>query len=162
MVASHFQIFSIEWDHVQAAFRRNGEVSQGAEAARVVALKAVVTQASSAIPVVPLYGVVLFKVMKEMGLHEGCIEQIDRLFRTVLPGAPALDEAGRLRLDDWELSEPVQAEVTRRWARIATETLPDLADLAGFRADFLKIFGFGLAGVDYAAESDPQVVPAVG
>ncbi len=134
----------------------------GSNAARVVSLKAVVTQASSAIPVVPLYGVVLFKVMKEMGLHEGCIEQIDRLFRTVLPGAPALDEAGRLRLDDWELSEPVQAEVTRRWAEIATETLPELADLAGFRADFLKIFGFGLAGVDYAAEADPQVVPTVG
>jgi enoyl-[acyl-carrier protein] reductase/trans-2-enoyl-CoA reductase (NAD+) len=131
----------------------------GDDAAHVVSLKAVVTQASSAIPVVPLYGVVLFKVMKEMGLHEGCIEQIDRLFRTVLPGAPALDEASRLRLDDWELSEPVQAEVARRWARIATETLPDLADLAGFRADFLKIFGFGLAGVDYAAESDPLAIP---
>ncbi len=78
-----------------------------------------------------------------------------------MPGEPELDEAGRLRLDDWELSEPVQAEVSRRWAKIATETLPDLADLAGFRADFLKIFGFGLAGVDYAAESDPRVVPAV-
>jgi enoyl-[acyl-carrier protein] reductase/trans-2-enoyl-CoA reductase (NAD+) len=134
----------------------------GPDAARVVSLKAVVTQASSAIPVVPLYGVVLFKVMKEMGLHEGCIEQIDRLFRTVSPGAPALDEAGRLRLDDWELSEPVQAEVSRRWARISTETLPELADLTGFRADFLKIFGFGLPGVDYAAESDPQVVPRPG
>lgn len=134
----------------------------GAGAARVVSLKAVVTQASSAIPVVPLYGVVLFKVMKEMGLHEGCIEQIDRLFRTVLPGPEALDDAGRLRLDDWELSEPVQAEVKRRWAQISTQTLPDLADLAGFRTDFLKIFGFGLAGVDYAAEQDPQVVPAVG
>lgn len=133
----------------------------GEHAARVVSLKAVVTQASSAIPVVPLYGVVLFKVMKEMGLHEGCIEQIDRLFRTVLPGPQALDEAGRVRLDDWELSAPVQDEVKRRWARISTQTLPELADLAGFRSDFLKIFGFGLAGVDYAAEQDPQVVPAV-
>lgn len=133
----------------------------GEHAARVVSLKAVVTQASSAIPVVPLYGVVLFKVMKEMGLHEGCIEQIDRLFRTVLPGPEALDEAGRVRLDDWELSAPVQDEVKRRWARISTDTLPELADLAGFRSDFLKIFGFGLAGVDYAAEQDPQVVPEV-
>ncbi len=78
----------------------------------MVALKAVVTQASSAIPVVPLYGVVLFKVMKQMGLHEGCVEQIDRLFRTALPaGRTPLDDAGRVRLDDWELSEPVQAEV---------------------------------------------------
>lgn len=133
----------------------------GDHAARVVSLKAVVTQASSAIPVVPLYGVVLFKVMKEMGLHEGCIEQIDRMFRTVLPGPEHLDDAGRVRVDDWELSEPVQTEVKRRWAQISTETLPDLADLAGFRADFLKIFGFGLAGVDYAAEQDPQVVPAI-
>ena len=144
-------------DRAAAAIR----AGHGAAAARVVSLKAVVTQASSAIPVVPLYGVVLFKVMKEMGLHEGCIEQIDRLFRTVLPGPEALDDAGRVRLDDWELSEPVQAEVKRRWAEISTETLPDLADLAGFRSDFLKIFGFGLAGVDYAAEQDPQVVPAI-
>ena len=121
----------------------------GPEAARVVSLKAVVTQASSAIPVVPLYGIVLFKVMKAMGLHEGCIEQIDRMFRTALPaGRTPLDDAGRIRLDDWELSAPVQAEVTRRWAHVSTETLPELADLDGFRADFLKIFGFGLAGVD--------------
>ena len=133
----------------------------GEKAARVVSLKAVVTQASSAIPVVPLYGVVLFKVMKEMGLHEGCIEQIDRLFRTLLPAPEALDEAGRIRVDDWELSEPVQTEVKRRWAQISTQTLPDLADLAGFRSDFLKIFGFGLAGVDYGAEQDPRVVPAL-
>lgn len=132
----------------------------GPDAARVVSLKAVVTQASSAIPVVPLYGVVLFKVMKEMGLHEGCIEQIDRLFRTVLP-APALDDAGRIRLDDWELSDPVQAEVNRRWELISTQTLPELGDLAGFRSDFLKIFGFGLTGVDYGADVDPQVVPSL-
>ena len=144
-------------DRAAAAIR----AKHGDHAARVVSLKAVVTQASSAIPVVPLYGVVLFKVMKEMGLHEGCIEQIDRLFRTVLPAPEALDEAGRVRLDDWELSAPVQDEVKRRWARISTETLPELADLAGFRSDFLKIFGFGLAGVDYAAEQDPQVAPVV-
>lgn len=144
-------------DRAAAAIR----AGHGEDAARVVSLKAVVTQASSAIPVVPLYGVVLFKVMKEMGLHEGCIEQIDRLFRTVLPSPAALDDAGRVRVDDWELSEPVQAEVKRRWALISTETLPELADLAGFRADFLKIFGFGLAGVDYSAEQDPQVVPEI-
>lgn len=129
----------------------------GPDAARVVSLKAVVTQASSAIPVVPLYGVVLFKVMKEMGLHEGCIEQIDRLFREALPKG-ALDETGRIRMDDWELSEKVQAEVERRWPLVATETLGELGDLAGFRADFLKIFGFGVPGVDYAADLDPRVV----
>lgn len=126
----------------------------GENAARVVSLKAVVTQASSAIPVVPLYGVVLFSVMKEMGLHEGCIEQIDRLFRDALP-RQQFDEAGRIRLDDWELSEPVQAEVNRRWELISTETLPTLGDLAGFRSDFLKIFGFGLPGVDYGRDVNP-------
>lgn len=145
-------------DRAAAALR----AAHGEGAARVVTLKAVVTQASSAIPVVPLYGVVLFKVMKAMGLHEGCIEQIDRLFRTRLaPGAkPELDDAGRIRLDDWELSEAVQAEVTRRWPLITTETLAELADLPGFRADFLKIFGFGLPGVDYGADLDPRELPA--
>ncbi|MBA4012397.1 MAG: enoyl-[acyl-carrier-protein] reductase FabV [Phenylobacterium sp.] len=129
----------------------------GPDAARVVALKAVVTQASSAIPVVPLYGVVLFKVMKEMGLHEGCIEQVDRLFREALPKHD-YDEAGRIRMDDWELSAPVQAEVERRWPSLDTQSLGELGDLAGFRADFLKIFGFGVPGVDYAADVDPRVV----
>jgi len=129
----------------------------GPDAARVVALKAVVTQASSAIPVVPLYGVVLYKVMKQMGLHEGCIEQVDRLFREALPKHD-YDEAGRIRMDDWELSAPVQAEVERRWPLLETESLGELGDLAGFQADFLKIFGFGLPGVDYAADVDPRVV----
>ncbi len=134
----------------------------GPDAARVVALKAVVTQASSAIPVVPLYGAVLFKVMKQMGLHEGCIEQIDRLFRTRLALDAATDEAGRLRLDDWELSEPVQAEVTRRWPQISTETLAELADLPEYQTQFLRLFGFGVAGVDYDKDADPMVVPALG
>lgn len=129
----------------------------GPDAARVVALKAVVTQASSAIPVVPLYGVVLFKVMKEMDLHEGCIEQVDRLFREALP-KHEYDEAGRIRMDDWELSAAVQAEVERRWPLLATASLGELGDLTGFRADFLKIFGFGVPGVDYAADLDPRVV----
>jgi len=120
----------------------------------VVSLKAVVTQASSAIPVVPLYGTVLFRVMKEMGLHEGCLEQISRLFREVLP-QPALDDAGRLRLDDRELSEPVQAEVLRRWPLVTTETLPELADLPGYRSDFLRLFGFGLPEVAYDKDVDP-------
>ena len=126
----------------------------GESAARVVSLKAVVTQASSAIPVVPLYGTVLFRVMKEMGLHEGCLEQISRLFREVLP-QQALDEAGRLRLDDRELSEPVQSEVLRRWPRVTTETLAELADLPGYRSDFLRLFGFGLSAVDYDKDVDP-------
>jgi len=132
----------------------------GEDAARIVALKAVVTQASSAIPVVPLYGTVLFKVMKEAGLHEGCIEQIDRLFRTRLRPDAALDEEGRLRLDDWELSDPVQAEVSRRWPLLTTQTLAELADLPEYRTQFLRLFGFGVEGVDYAVDADPRVVPA--
>ena len=125
----------------------------------MVALKAVVTQASSAIPVVPLYGTVLFKVMKKLGLHEGCIEQIDRLFRTRLGLDAPVDEAMRLRLDDWELSPEVQKEVSRRWPLLTTETLGELADLGEYRSQFLRLFGFGIAGVDYTQDVDPRVVP---
>ena len=126
--------------------------------ARVAVLKAVVTQASAAIPVVPLYASILFKVMKEMGLHEDCIAHIDRLFREQLYGGGELrlDEVGRIRLDDWELRDDVQARVRTRWADITTENLFELSDLAGFRRDFLKIFGFEADGVDYAAEVDPR------
>jgi enoyl-[acyl-carrier protein] reductase/trans-2-enoyl-CoA reductase (NAD+) len=130
----------------------------GPDAARVVALKAVVTQASSAIPVVPLYGTVLFKVMKQLGLDEGCIEQIDRLFRTRLGPDVEVDEARRIRLDDWELSPEVQAEVLRRWPLLSTETLGELADLPEYRRQFLRLFGFGVDGVDYAQDVDPRVV----
>ena len=131
----------------------------GTDAARVVALKAVVTQASSAIPVVPLYGTVLFKVMKQLGLHEGCIEQIDRLFRTRLGKDAPLDEAQRLRVDDWELSPEVQTEVLRRWPLLSTETLGELADLAEYKSQFLRLFGFGIDGVDYTQDVDPRIVP---
>ncbi|WP_244486208.1 bifunctional NADH-specific enoyl-ACP reductase/trans-2-enoyl-CoA reductase [Bradyrhizobium viridifuturi] len=131
----------------------------GPDAARVVALKAVVTQASSAIPVVPLYGTVLFKVMKQLGLHEGCIEQIDRLFRTRLGKDVALDDAQRIRVDDWELSPEVQTEVSRRWPLLTTETLGELADLGEYKSQFLRLFGFGIDGVDYTQDVDPRVVP---
>lgn len=131
----------------------------GTDAARVVALKAVVTQASSAIPVVPLYGTVLFNVMKQLGLHEGCIEQIDRLFRTRLGKDAPLDEAQRLRVDDWELSPEVQTEVLRRWPLLSTETLGELADLAEYKSQFLRLFGFGIDGVSYTQDVDPRVVP---
>jgi enoyl-[acyl-carrier protein] reductase/trans-2-enoyl-CoA reductase (NAD+) len=143
-------------DRAAAAIR----AKHGAHAAHVVALKAVVTQASSAIPVVPLYGTLLIKVEDEMGLGEGPIQQIDRLFRDKLQGDLALDEAGRIRVDDWELSETMQAELARRWAVLNTENLAALADLPKYREEFLKLFGFGLGGVDYGADVDPQVVPA--
>ncbi len=127
--------------------------------------KALVTQASSAIPVVPLYISILFKVMKAKGLHEGCIEQIQRLFADhyCAVGGPNLDDAGRIRIDDWEMRDDVQAGVAAEWDDVSTETLGDVADFAGYQGDFLKLFGFGLPGVDYAAESDPMVkIPSLG
>jgi len=121
--------------------------------------KALVTQASSAIPVVPLYISILFKLMKARGTHEGCIEQLYRLFASELyaPGGPKLDEGGRIRIDDWEMRPEIQAEVARLWPQVTTETVGALTDLAGYRSDFLKLFGFGLAGVNYEAEVDPLV-----
>ena len=142
--------------------RASGEIQRKLQAiegdARVAVLKAIVSQASAAIPVVPLYAALLFQVMKEQGSHEECIEHIDRLFASQLQiGATMrLDDAGRIRVDDLELAEVVQTEVERRWPLVDTDNLPELGDLAGFREDFLKIFGFGIQGVDYDAEVDPQ------
>ena len=142
-------------DRAAAAIRERLAPLEGD--ARVAVLKAVVTQASSAIPVVPLYLSLLFRVMKDAGNHEDCLAHIDRLFRTGLyPDHPAgLDEVGRLRMDDYELSEPVQAEVRRLWPIVSTDNLGDLGDLDGVRNEFLGIFGFGVDGVDYEADVDP-------
>ena len=126
--------------------------------ARVAVLKAVVTQASSAIPVVPLYNAILFRVMKEAGVHEDCIAHIDRLFRQrMYGGTPQLDDAGRIRVDELELDPAIQSEVKRRFEAVTSESLPELADLPGYRADFLRIFGFGVEGVDYDADVSPLV-----
>jgi enoyl-[acyl-carrier protein] reductase/trans-2-enoyl-CoA reductase (NAD+) len=132
--------------------------AHGEHAAHVVALKAVVTQASSAIPVVPLYGTVLIKVEDEMGLGEGPIQQIDRLFREKLQGDIALDDESRIRVDDWELSPAMQAELAKRWAVLTTENLGELADLPKYREEFMKLFGFAVGGVDYSRDVDPRVV----
>ena len=142
--------------------RASGEIQRKLQAiegdARVAVLKAIVSQASAAIPVVPLYAALLFQVMKEQGSHEECIEHIDRLFASQLQSGATmrLDDAGRIRVDDLELAEVVQTEVKRRWPLVETDNLPELGDLSGFREDFLKIFGFGIQGVDYDAEVDPQ------
>ena len=127
--------------------------------ARVATLKAIVSQASAAIPVVPLYASLLFRVMKEQGTHEDTIAHIHRLFFTQLAVGCTmnLDAEGRIRLDDLELSATVQDEVKRRWPLVTTERLDELADLQGFREDFLKIFGFGIDGVDYDADQDPTL-----
>jgi len=121
--------------------------------------KALVTQASSAIPVVPLYISVLYKIMKARGTHEGCIEQIQRLFSTQMYNGSALsfDETGRVRLDDREMRPEVQQQIREIWPRVATENLSELTDIQGYRTEFLKLFGFGLAGVDYEAEVEVQL-----
>jgi enoyl-[acyl-carrier protein] reductase/trans-2-enoyl-CoA reductase (NAD+) len=121
--------------------------------------KALVTQASSAIPVVPLYISILYKLMKEKGLHEGCIEQIQRLFSTQMYNGSALsfDEAGRVRVDDWEMRPEVQAGIAPIWCQITTENLDSLTDMAGYRTEFLKLFGFGLPGVDTESDVEPHI-----
>lgn len=120
--------------------------------------KALVSQASSAIPVVPLYISILYKIMKARGTHEGCIEQMQRLFAERLyNGADLqLDEAGRIRIDDLEMQPDVQAEGTAIWPQVTTGNLEELTDIAGYRAEFLKMFGFGLPGIDYEADSEPH------
>ncbi|MCY4094401.1 MAG: trans-2-enoyl-CoA reductase family protein [Gammaproteobacteria bacterium] len=127
--------------------------SRGAEAL-VAVLKAVVTQASTAIPVVPLYFSILFKVMKAAGTHEDCIAHINRLFREQLYGAASRrsDDEDRIRMDNYEMEEATQEEVRQRWWDINEENLGELADVDGFAKDFLKIFGFGRDDVDYDAE----------
>jgi enoyl-[acyl-carrier protein] reductase/trans-2-enoyl-CoA reductase (NAD+) len=125
--------------------------------------KALVTQASSAIPVVPLYISLLYKIMKEAGTHEDCIEQMDRLFRDRLyNGNPQPDDAGRIRLDDWEMEPAVQEIIAKRWDEVRTENFPSLGDFEGYQSSFLRLFGFGLEGIDYATETDPGVqVPSI-
>jgi enoyl-[acyl-carrier protein] reductase / trans-2-enoyl-CoA reductase (NAD+) len=126
--------------------------------ARVAVLKAVVTQASSAIPVMPLYLAILFKVMKAEGSHEGCIEQIQRLFTECLYASnPRLDQDGRYRVDDRELNPSVQAKVEMLWEQVTEENLFALTDFEGYKNEFLRLFGFGLKSVDYDAETSPLV-----
>ena len=125
--------------------------------ARVAVLKAIVSQASTAIPVVPLYMSILFRVMREQGSHESSIEHIDRLFRDGLYGdAIGRDETGRLRADARELAVAVQTEVRRRWDVVDSDNIGALSDLDQFRDEFLALFGFGFDGVDYNADVDPM------
>ncbi|MFA5496242.1 MAG: enoyl-ACP reductase FabV [Porticoccaceae bacterium] len=126
--------------------------------ARVSVLKAVVTQASSAIPIMPLYLSLLFKVMKADGSHEGCIEQLYRLFSECLySAAPRTDDEGRLRVDELELRPEIQAAVADAWAKVTTGNLYELTDFAGYKQEFLRLFGFEVDGVDYDADVDPVV-----
>ncbi|WP_178988147.1 enoyl-ACP reductase FabV [Winogradskyella schleiferi] len=120
--------------------------------------KALVTQASSAIPVIPLYISLLYQVMKDEGIHEGCIEQIERLFNERLYAENLeLDEAGRIRIDDWEMRDDIQAKVLELWKQATTETLPNIGDLQGYKTDFFNLFGFEVDGVDYDKDVDEMV-----
>jgi enoyl-[acyl-carrier protein] reductase/trans-2-enoyl-CoA reductase (NAD+) len=121
--------------------------------------KALVTQASSAIPVIPLYISLLYKLMKADHTHEGCIEQIQRLYsqRLYTGNAIPTDEQGRIRIDDWEMKETIQNQVAQLWQEATTETLSQIGDLAGYKQDFLKLFGFGFEGVDYDSDQNEMV-----
>lgn len=126
--------------------------------------KALVTQASSAIPVIPLYISLLYKIMKAEGIHEGCIEQIQRLYadRLYTGNAVPTDDKGRIRIDDWEMRADVQEKIAKLWGESTTETLVELGDLAGYKQDFLNLFGFGFDGVDYQADTNEMVmVPSI-
>lgn len=143
----------------RAAHAIDAKLKRQGGSAYVAVLKSVVTQASAAIPVMPLYISMAFKIMKELGIHEGCIEQIQRLFATRLYSGqpPATDEQHRLRLDDWELRDDVQDACRDLWSKINNDNIYQLTDYQGYKNEFLRLFGFGLAGVDYDADVDPEV-----
>ena len=147
-------------DHLEAtAFEISDSLADINGKAYVSVNKALVTQASSAIPVIPLYISLLYKIMKAEGVHEGCIEQIQRLYqqRLFTEGEVPVDEKGRIRIDDWEMREDIQAQVAQLWEQATTENLAEIGDLEGYRKDFYNLFGFDFAGVDYKAEADEMV-----
>lgn len=147
-------------DHLEAtAFEIADKLKDINGKAYVSVNKALVTQASSAIPVIPLYISLLYKIMKAEGIHEGCIEQIQRLFKDRLyTGTEVLtDDKGRIRVDDLEMRDDVQAQIAALWTEATTESLPAIGDLAGYKKDFLNLFGFDVAGVDYEADVNEMV-----
>ena len=146
-------------DHLEAtAFKITDSLKSINGKGYVSVNKALVTQASSAIPVIPLYISLLYKVMKEEGIHEGCIEQIERLFSERLyENEIPLDEDGRIRIDDWEMRDDIQAKVLELWKEATTETLPNIGDLEGYKTDFFNLFGFDVEGVDYDKDVSEMV-----
>jgi enoyl-[acyl-carrier protein] reductase/trans-2-enoyl-CoA reductase (NAD+) len=146
-------------DHLEAtAFKITDTLKDVNGEAYVSVNKALVTQASSAIPVIPLYISLLYKVMKEEGIHEGCIEQIERLFSERLyANEIPLDDQGRIRIDDWEMRDDIQGKVLELWKEATTETLPNIGDLEGYKTDFFNLFGFDVDGVDYDADANEMV-----
>jgi enoyl-[acyl-carrier protein] reductase/trans-2-enoyl-CoA reductase (NAD+) len=152
-------------DHLETtAFEITKQLSDLDGKAYVSVNKALVTQASSAIPVIPLYISLLYKIMKAEGIHEGCIEQIQRLYQQRLFSGNAVptDEQGRIRIDDWEMRPDVQERIAKLWIESTTESLVELGDLAGYKQDFLNLFGFGFEGVDYLVDANEMVqVPSI-
>jgi enoyl-[acyl-carrier protein] reductase/trans-2-enoyl-CoA reductase (NAD+) len=147
-------------DHLEAtAFEITKQLESVNCKAYVSVNKALVTQASSAIPVIPLYISLLYKIMKEEGIHEGCIEQIQRLFEHRLYTGSEIptDDKGRIRIDDWEMRDDVQEKVAKLWKEATTESLPNIGDLNGYTSDFHNLFGFGFDGVDYQADTNEMV-----
>ena len=146
-------------DHLEAtAFKITDSLKDINGKGYVSVNKALVTQASSAIPVIPLYISLLYKVMKEEGIHEGCIEQIERLFNERLYAEDLqLDAQGRIRVDDWEMRDDIQAKVLELWKEATTETLPNIGDLEGYKKDFFNLFGFDVEGVDYNKDVNEMV-----
>lgn len=157
-IYGHATIGKAKEDLDRAAMAITQQLSDLGGQANVSVLKALVTQASSAIPIMPLYISTLYKVMKEKGTHEGCIEQLYRLFsECVYSESPRLDETNRFRVDNLELSADVQADVERIWPQVTEENLYDTTDYKGYNAEFLKLFGFGHDTIDYDADSSPLV-----
>lgn len=147
-------------DHLEATAFKISDTLKALDGKAFVSVnKALVTQASSAIPVIPLYISLLYKTMKEKGIHEGCIEQIQRLFKERLyTGSPVVvDDKGRIRVDDWEMREDVQAKVAELWTKATTESLPALGDLDGYKTDFYNLFGFKVEKVDYTKDVNEVV-----
>jgi enoyl-[acyl-carrier protein] reductase/trans-2-enoyl-CoA reductase (NAD+) len=147
-------------DHLEATAFEITEKLKGINGKGYVSVnKALVTQASSAIPVIPLYISLLYKIMKAERIHEGCIEQIQRLFSDRLYSGKAIptDEKGRIRIDDWEMRADVQDKIAKLWTESTTETLVEIGDLAGYKQDFLNLFGFGFEGVDYLVDINEMV-----
>ncbi|HKP97331.1 MAG TPA: enoyl-ACP reductase FabV [Fibrobacteria bacterium] len=142
------------------AKRLDARLKQSGGRAFISVNKALVTQASSAIPFMPLYISLLYKVMKAKGIHEGTLEQMDRLFRTKLYAGKAVpvDEENRIRMDDWELREDVQREVDWLWNLVNTDNAIGHADIEGYRGDFRRLYGFGFKGVDYGADVPDSLI----
>ncbi|GIU24360.1 trans-2-enoyl-CoA reductase family protein [Shewanella schlegeliana] len=157
----HGALGKAKMDLDRAAHALDAKLSATGGSANVAVLKSVVTQASSAIPVMPLYIAMVFKKMREEGLHEGCIEQINRMFSERLYKADGtaadVDDSNRLRLDDWELREEIQQHCRDMWPQVTTENLSELTDYREYKEEFLKLFGFGIEGIDYDADVNPHV-----